>query len=140
MNVLSATDVRKNWSLVIDNVVREKPVYVKRTRDNVALINIDTLNEIMSAYRFYTNKFKEADGSITLSTVDMDIVVNEKDEESAKKRLAAYIKEYAEEYYDNYEIMSKAPNRKSHIPYVFKALTLDVNDIEGEIVCQNGKN
>ncbi len=40
MNVLSATDVRKNWSLVIDNVVREKPVYVKRTRDNVALINL----------------------------------------------------------------------------------------------------
>ncbi len=134
MNVLSATDVRKNWSLVIDNVVREKPAYVKRTRDNVALINIETLNEIMSAYRFYANKFKEADGSITLSTVDMDIVVNEKDEESAKKRLAAYIKEYAEEYYDDYEIMSKASNRKSHIPYVFKALTLDVDEIEKNIL------
>jgi len=54
--------------------------------------------------------------------------------------MAAYIKEYAEEYYDDYEIMSKAPNRKSHIPYVFKALTLDVEEIEGEIICQDGKN
>lgn len=38
MNVLSATDVRKNWSLVIDNVVREKPVYgciYKRIRRRV---------------------------------------------------------------------------------------------------------
>ena len=75
--------------------MREKPVYVKRTRDN-----IDTLNEIMSAYRFYAKSFKEDDGSITLSTIDMDIVVNERDEESAKKRLAAYIKEYAEEYFN----------------------------------------
>lgn len=112
-----------------EDKMREKPVYVKRTRDN-----IDTLNEIMSAYRFYAKIFKEDDGSITLSTIDMDIVVNERDEESAKKRLAAYIKEYAEEYYDDYEIMSKAPNRKSHIPYVFKASTLDIDEIEKNIL------
>ena len=88
------------------------------------------LNKTISTNNFYVNRFKEIDGSITLSTVDMDIVVNAIDEKSAKKELATYIKEYAEEYYDDYEIMSKASNRKSHIPYVFKALTLDVDEIE----------
>ncbi len=40
MDVLSSTDVRKNWSETLDSVVRERPAYIKRTRDNLALMNI----------------------------------------------------------------------------------------------------
>ncbi|MBO4337431.1 MAG: hypothetical protein J5842_05100, partial [Lachnospiraceae bacterium] len=75
-----------------------------------------------------------------LSLIDIDIVVNDKDEASAKKRLAAYIKEYAEEYYEDFHLYSLAPNRRSHIPYVVKALSLDIDTITEEIICQDGKN
>ena len=33
----SATEVRKDWSLFFDKAVREKPVFIKRTRDSAIL-------------------------------------------------------------------------------------------------------
>ena len=140
MNLLNATDVRKNWSVTLDQVAHERPAYVKRTHDNVAIVSVSTLNMMLSGYHFCAKEFKEKDGSVTLSAVDLDIVVNEVNEQAAKRRLAEYIKEYAEEFYEEYSLWSKAPNRKGHIPYVFKALTLDTEAIEGEIICQAGKN
>ena len=140
MDLLNATDVRKNWSVTLDKVAHERPAYVKRTHDNVAIISFSTLNLMLAGYHFCAKKFKEKDGSITLSAVDLDIVVNEANEQAAKRRLAEYIKEYAEEFYEEYALWSKAPNRVGHIPYVFKAITLDTEAIEEEIICQDGKN
>lgn len=139
MDLLNATDVRKNWSITLDRVAREKPAYVKRTHDNVAIVSVSTLNLMLSGYHFYADKFKEKDGSVTLSAVDLDIVVNEANEDAARKRLAEYIKEYAEEFYEEYEVWSKAPNRVKHIPYIFKALSLSESAVEGDIICRDGK-
>jgi len=140
MDMLSATDVRKNWSVTIDSVIRNRPAYVKRTHDNLAIINVTTLNSLLAGYKYNAKKYTEEDGSVTLSLVDIDIVVNDHDEVSAKKRLAENIKEYAEEFYEEFSVWSSAPNRKSHIPYIVKALTLNTDEISKDIVCQNGKN
>ncbi len=139
MDMINATDVRKNWSITLDNVAHERPAYIKRTHDNVAIFSISTLNMMLAGYHFNAKKFKENDGSVTLSSLDLDIVVNDVNEEAAKRRLAEYIKEYAEEFYSEYSYWSKAPNRQSHIPYVFKALTLDTESVMEDIICQNGK-
>ncbi len=139
MDLLNATDVRKNWSITLDNVAHERPAYIKRTHDNVAIFSVETINAMLSGYHFNAKKFKEKDGSVTLSAVDLDIVVNEENEKAAVRRLAEYIKEYAEEFYSDYAYWSKAPNRQSHIPYVFKALTLDTESVMEDIVCRNGK-
>ena len=139
MDMINATDVRKNWSITLDNVAHERPAYIKRTHDNVAIFSVDTLNMMLAGSHFNARRFKEKDGSVTLSSVDMDIVVNDVNEEAAKRRLAEYIKEYAEEFYSEYSYWSKAPNRQSHIPYVFKALTLDTESVMEDIVCRNGK-
>jgi hypothetical protein len=140
MDVLSATDVRKNWSETLDSVVHERPAYIKRTRDNLAIINLKTLNDILAGYIFKAKKYKESDGSVTLSAVDLDLVVNERDEASARKALAAEIKEYAEDFYDHFSTWSIAPNRRNHIPYVMKALSLDEVSIEEGLICRIGKN
>ena len=140
MDLLNATDVRKNWSFTLDQVAHERPAYVKRTHDNVAIMSVSTLNAMLAGYRFYADKFNEDDGTVTLSAIDLDIVVNDVNEEAARHRMAEYIKEYAEEFYSEYALWSKAPNRQAHIPYVFKALTLDIDAIEGDIICRHGKN
>lgn len=139
MDLLNATEVRKNWSVTLDKVAHEKPAYVKRTHDNVAIVSVATLNLMLSGYHYYADKFKEKDGSITLSAVDLDIVVNDVNEEAARKRLAEYIKEYAEEFYSEYEVWSNAPNRRAHIPYIFKALSLSESAIEEDIICRDGR-
>ncbi len=140
MDVLSSTDVRKNWSETLDSVVHERPAYIKRTRDNIALINLNTLLELLSGYRFTARKYVEDDGSVTLSADNIDIVVNGVNIETAKRAMAADIKEYAEDYYEHFATWSNAPNRKAHIPYVLKALSLDETAIMEELVCRNGKN
>ena len=140
MLTINATDVRKNWSMTLDTVIREKPVYVKRVRDNVAIINQSTLDIILSSFKFHAKKYNEDDGSITLSANDLDIAVNAGDEDSAKNALAREIKEYAEDFYKEFALWSSAPNRKGHIPLVLKAISMSVDKIEEEILCQNGEN
>ena len=71
----------------------------------------------------------------------MDLVANGITEKDAKQNLAGEISEYAEEFYEDFHYWSSTPNRKKHIPYVFKALILDdIEKIGEEIKCQVGKN
>ena len=141
MLTMSATEVRKDWSRVLDSVTRRRPAFIKRTHDNVVLASTESLSAMLSDVRYETNIFQEDDGSITLSLDALDLVVNEKSLESAKKSLANDIEEYAEEYYANYESYSVSPNRRAHLPYVMKALIADsTKELEDAIECHVGKN
>ena len=136
-----ATTVRKEWSAVCDSVIHNKPKFIKRTRDKMWLSNLETMAEILEAYQFTAKKFIEEDDSVTLSLNEIDLVENGKDEQEARLNLANAILEYSMEYYNEYEMYSHSPNRKKHIPYIFKALIIDNSEKIGEIIqCQDGKN
>lgn len=136
----NATDVRKNWSSVVDSVIREKPVIIKRTRDFMVLANRELFSDMLSAYTFSAKKFVEADGSVTLSLNEMDIAENAPTEDEAKKALANAVLDYAEDFYNDFHYWSSAPNRKAHIPYVLRALLLDDAEKIGECIsCQAGE-
>ncbi len=136
-----ATDIRKNWGFACDCVAHDKPMLIKRTRDKLWFSSLDTMSEILDGYHFTAEEFEEDDGSITLSLNEIDLVENAETEKEAVDLLAKSILEYANEYYENYEQYSHSPNRKSHIPYIFKALIMDDPAEIGEsIVCQAGKN
>lgn len=141
MYILNATDARRDWGSVIDSVVREKPKFIKRTRDYVFLSSIDLLEEILKPYTFTAIALEEEDGSLTLSLNEIDLIENGSTLSEAKLKLAKEIKQYAEDFYENYNTWSTAPNRKEHLPYILHALVLDdVQRIGESIVCQPGKN
>ena len=141
MLTMNATEVRKEWSTVIDEVVRERPAFIKRTRDRMFLANMETVSVLLDQYHFSATRFKESDGSVTLSLNEIDLIENGKTEEEARHLLAESIMEYATEYYDNFSVWSSAPNRKPHIPYVLKALiTDDVSVLERSITCRSGRS
>ncbi|MDP4153321.1 MAG: hypothetical protein Q8865_07805 [Bacillota bacterium] len=141
MFVMNATDARKDWSLVVDQVVREKPTFIKRTRDLMVLSNLSLFESMLTPYTFTAQEYTEKDGSITLSLNEIDLIENGKTEDEVKLSMARAIQEYAEDYYNNFALWSAAPNRKSHIPYVLKALILeDAKKIGDLIKCQAGKN
>ena len=105
------------------------------------LSNLDTMEDILEAYQFTAERFIEDDGSVTLALNEIDLVENAPTEKEAKLLLAQTIMEYAVEYYENYSFYNKAPNRKKHVPYVFKTLIMDdVNKIGEGIICHDGKN
>lgn len=141
MLALNATEVRKDWSAVLDNTVRQKPQFIKRTRDYLVLSDIKFMGMLLDGYNFTANKMEEDDGSITLSLNELDLVENAPTEQDAVLALANDIYEYAQEYYQEFNLWSVAPNRKDHIPYVMKALILDdVQKIGESIQCQAGEN
>ena len=137
----NATNVRKEWSSVVDSVMHDKPKLIKRTRDRMWLSNLETMKEILDIYIFTAEKYTEPDGSVTLSLNEIDLVENAPSETEARLCMGKSIMEYALENYNEYQCFSKAPNRKGHIPYVFKALiTEDPRKIGEGIVCQDGKS
>lgn len=141
MLAMNATDVRKNWSRVSDSVIREKPQFIKRTHDFMCLSNVEFLETLLTAYNYTADSLKESDGSITLSLNELDIIENAENEEKAKEELSKSILEYAAEFYEDFNYWSTAPNRKKHIPYIFKALVLgEPEKIKEYISCRPGKN
>ena len=140
-STIKATDARKEWSSVIDGVVREKPKFITRTRDTLCLSSTETMLQLLSAYQFTAQKFIEDDNSVTLSLNEIDIVENATTEYDARKKLADSILEYATDYYNDFSYWSNAINRKQHIPYVMKALMMnDIKELGDSIKCQSGEN
>lgn len=140
MFIKNATDVRKEWGSVIDTVVREKPVFVKRSRDIIYLLNQNNINQLLSNYNFTAKEFMESDGSITLSLNEIDIIANALSHEEALNKLAFELTEYAEEYYSDFEYWYASMNRKSHYPYILRVLSLDDKEKLKELIaCQAGK-
>jgi len=141
MFTVNSTDVRRDWSLVIDDVVRQKPKFIKRTRDYMILSDLNLFENILDVYKFTAQKFIEDDGSVTLSLNEIDLIENAPAEAEAKILLAQAILQYAQDYYNEFQQWSVAPNRKSHIPYVLKAIIIDdVQKIGDSIQCQPGKS
>lgn len=141
MIIESATEVRKEWSSVIDSVVHDKPKFVKRTRDCILLSNIEVIENILEAYHFTAEKFIETDNSITLSLNEIDLIENAETEKETRLKLGKAILEYSNDYYNEFSFWSSAPNRKNHMPYVMKALIIDNAEKIGDSVqCQDGKN
>lgn len=136
-----ATNVRKEWSTVCDSVIHNKPKFIKRTRDKMWFSNLETMSEILKAYHFTAERFIEEDGSVTLSLNEIDLIENGTDEKAARLNMGNAILDYSTDYYNEYELYSHAPNRKNHIPYIFKALIMDSPEQIGEMIeCQDGKN
>lgn len=120
--ILNATDVRKEWGEFVDKVTRLKPAVVKRSRDYFAAMSLEHLNMILSPYRFTLGYEQESDGSFSGSIKELDMVANAQGLEELKEQLAKDVIDYAHEYMEEFQLYYNAPNRRSHFPYVIRAL------------------
>ena len=96
---------------------------------------------ILEAYQFTAVRYTEDDGSVTLSLNEIDIIENGKDDKDVRLKMGKAILEYSTEYYDEYEMYSRSPNRKHHIPYILKALIIRCPEKIGDMIqFQGGEN
>jgi len=139
MDFINATKVRNEWSSVSESVIRDKPAFIKKTRDFLFLSDIKTLEYFLEAYNFTADVFIEEDNTVTMSLVEIDIVENAPDEQSAIEKLARSILDYSEDFYNDFAYWARG-RRKAHIPFVFKSLIFnDVKKIGGMIKCRRGE-
>ncbi len=136
----NASDVRKNWSTTIDSVVRERPAFINRTHDTVTMLDSNLLLELLDNYKYHIVLETEDDGSVTGFVSELELVENASDKEHCIESIISSMKDYAVDYYTEFGYWSKAPNRKSHIPYILKLLLSNDDLIKEDIICQNGKN
>ncbi len=125
----SSTDVRNNFSSTMDKAIYERPQFIKRTRDHAVLLSTDILSFVLSGMLLHYSVAKEKDGSFVLSCTEIDdIIASGKTEDDAKEDMADQLQEYTDEYYEEFALYSRAPNRKDHLPYVLKILSLRSKD------------
>lgn len=120
--VMNATEVRVKWGAFIDGVVRSRPEFVKRNRDLIAALSLDHLALILNPYVFHLEYRSEEDGSVSGALSEVDLVANAPTLNELKLALAQELVEYAHEYLEEYDLYSRAPNRKSHFPYILRVL------------------
>jgi hypothetical protein len=126
-DTISATDARKNWSKVIDTVVRKKPVFIKRNRDILTFLSLEQLDILLDSFRLRLSILPEDDGSITGVIEELDILANGASEEEVIELLTEDLIEYAEEYMENFDIYYHSSNRRVHFPYVYRVIAHESN-------------
>ena len=136
----NASEVRKNWSSTIDSVVRERPAFINRTHDSVAIIDANLLRELLKDYKYHVIVESEDDGSVTGFVDELQLAENAPNKQELINTMISSMKDYAIDYYTEFGYWSKASNRMSHIPYVLKLLISDDEKIAGDIICQSGKS
>lgn len=99
----------------------------------VSLFGSENIAEVSNMV-FQVTVYTEDDGSITLSTDDMDLAVNAPSKEAAIKALCRDIVEYAEEYRKAFAMYSAAPNRAAHAPLVKEILSVTPQELRDALV------
>ena len=136
---MNATDVRKAFSTVIDTAARERPVFIRRTRDHLMLADLGFVEALIHNCALTAERYREDDGSVTLALDQMDIAANAPSEPEALVALANDLQAYALDYYEHYPTWSISPNRKEHLPFVVKVLIAgDLQKIGDMITCRDG--
>lgn len=119
------TDVRNNFTNVIDRVQRLSPVVVKPRKQSETytfLLNEALVQQLLQEITLKVKWFQEEDGSITLGLDELELYVNGDTEDKALEELAEDAMAYAQDYMREPERYFNAPNRRHHFPYLFKVL------------------
>lgn len=141
MQMVNATDVRKEWGEFIDSIIREKPKVIKRSRDMIVAISFDMLKEILAVEKLNVTLLPEDDGSISAVIDELDLVANAPDEDQVIQELAKDTIEYANEYYDEFSYWYSAPNHRKHLAHVLAILACNPENVAKELfICQVGKS
>lgn len=139
MQLINATDMRKDFGRYIDEIVRTKPVMIKRSRDRFLGISLEMARELVDDVVFLASEFREKDGSVTLSLEDYDLVVNGENQETALKAMVTELREYAQEYYDDIRFWSSDIQRRKQMKGILKVLLTEKDQTLSESIrCQPG--
>lgn len=140
VDYMSASEVRKEWSSTIDTALREHPVFFQRTRDNLILLDVATLWLAFRHLQFHLSFYEEENGSVTCTEEELDLVENAPTREECIRQMIGAMRDYANDFYNDFALWSKAPNRQDHISYVLKILSSTDAQIREDIVCRDGKS
>ena len=141
MLAVNATDVRNNFGGYIDQIVRSKPLFIKRSRDHIMGISLEMAKELVSDVEFEMVQYTEGDGSVTLSLEGFDLVVNGEDIEVALDTMSRDLREYALEYYENIDFWGSDKQRRAQFKSILRILLVaDDQELRKSFQCRIGRS
>ena len=108
----------------------------KKNYEEFATIMLRTFIESL---KFNVSLFEEEDGTFTGTLEELDLIENAHSEKECIISLREAMKEYANDFYNEFNFWSSAPNRKNHIPYVLKILSSSDKQLAEDIICRHSK-
>ena len=88
---------------------------------------------------FTVSFVKEDDGSFTGTVEELDLIENAPSKNGCMILLLEAMKEYARDFYTEFDLWSSAPNRREHIPYVIKILSSSDKKLLEDMRCRAGE-
>lgn len=125
-----SSTVRSNWSEFVDTVLHKVPKFVQRNeRDVFMSLNMDIMLSVLEGVRYSIEVEYDDEADEYVAGFDDTWVLAAKPtpEETIDELLKQYV-EYSFDYFSDFGKYYNAPNLKSQVPYVLKALIL--NDVE----------
>lgn len=125
-----SSDVRYNWSEFIDSVIHKTPKFVQRNeRDVFMATNFEFLLALLNDVRYLVKIEHDNEAGEYVASIDEFWFVEAgSSEEEAINKLAKQLLEYSVDYFKELNTYLNAPNLKSQVPKVTKALI--INDVE----------
>lgn len=138
LNIVSKNllEISQSLNSLFDFVTKEKPIFIERSQDDILIISAKMLHNFFANLKFTISLFREEDGSFTGTLEELDLIENAQTKEDCLISVLKAMKEYAQDFYDEFSLWSSAPNRKGHIPYVLKILSSSDSQLMEDVICQ----
>ncbi len=104
------------------------------------IITARMLQVFLETLSFNASFVTEDDGSVTGEIEELDLFANAETKSECLMILLEDMKEYAQDFYREFDFWSSAPNRKQHIPYVLKILLTPDDSLLESVKCRHGEN
>ena len=91
--------------------------------ERITAICANMLQFFLETLNFTVSFDAEDDGSFTGIVEELDLCENSQSKNGCMMLLLEAMKEYAQDFYREFDLWSSAPNRRKHIPYVIKILS-----------------
>lgn len=115
----SATEVRKNWSDIID-MIQNNPIKVSRNKKNTfSIVPMSIWESLLESYDLNLIIEKDEDSFIG-QFEEFDLLSSEETEEETIEDLKVQLIEYADLFIEDLNYFSKDKNRMEKLPHLLK--------------------
>ena len=126
----SFSEARSQFSRLFDEVIEDlRPVLIRRKgREEALLLRRDDLEVLLEPFTLTAQVMREKDGSITVAVDELEWAVNAPTREAALRQVLDDLRHYAGDYLARAPVFLRAPNRRTHFPYVLRILLASTDE------------
>jgi Antitoxin of toxin-antitoxin, RelE / RelB, TA system len=126
---LNITEFRRSIGPTFSEAVqRHRPVKIDRgARESGVLFGAEEARALVANCEFHPEVYREEE-AVSIWLPEFALYGRGASFSTARDDLIAEVRNYVEEYLDEVELYSRAPNRASHFPFVIRAWLSDASD------------